>query len=47
MENYSSVGPSAVPEPSTLVLVGLSVLGLVGWRTFRKQGPAINNRSEY
>ena len=32
MEHYSSVGPSVVPEPSTLVLVTLGVLGLVGWR---------------
>ena len=38
MQNYSSVGPSAVPEPATLVLVGLGVLGVVGWRRLRKQG---------
>ena len=40
MSNYSTLPPepSAVPEPSTLVLVGLGVLGLVGWRRFRKQG---------
>ena len=31
MNNYSTISPepSAVPEPSTLVLVGLGVLGLV------------------
>jgi hypothetical protein len=34
MNNYSTLPPqpSAVPEPSTLVLVGLGVLGLVAWR---------------
>ena len=34
MHNYSTLPPepSAVPEPSTLVLVGLGVLGLVVWR---------------
>ncbi len=39
MDNYSSIGPgpSTVPEPSTLALLGLGVLALVGWRRFRKQ----------
>jgi len=34
MHNYSTLPPepSAVPEPSTLVLVGLGVLGLVALR---------------
>jgi hypothetical protein len=34
MNNYSTLPPepSAVPEPSTLVLVGLGVLGLVALR---------------
>jgi hypothetical protein len=38
MNNYSSIGsgPSTVPEPSTLVLIGLGIVGLVGWRRFRK-----------
>jgi hypothetical protein len=36
MQNSSGIGPSAVPEPATLVLLGLGVLGLVGWRRVRK-----------
>ncbi len=40
MDNYSSIGPgpSTVPEPSTLVLIGLGVVALMGWRRFHKQG---------
>ena len=40
MPNHSSIGPgpSTVPEPSTLLLLGLGIAGLVGWRRFRKQG---------
>jgi hypothetical protein len=40
MPNHSSVGPgpSTVPEPSTLALIGFGIVGLVGWRRFRKQG---------
>jgi hypothetical protein len=37
MNNYSSIdpGPSTVPEPSTLALIGLGIVALVGWRRFR------------
>ncbi len=37
MPNHSSVGPgpSTVPEPSTLLLLGLGIVGLVGWRRWR------------
>lgn len=38
MDNYSGIGsgPSTVPEPSTLLLLGLGIVALVGWRRFRK-----------
>lgn len=39
MNNYSSIGPdpSAVPEPSTLALIGLGLVALVGWRRWRRR----------
>ena len=37
LPNYSTLPPqpSAIPEPSTLVLLGLGVLGLMVWRRAR------------
>ncbi|MCP4398670.1 MAG: PEP-CTERM sorting domain-containing protein [bacterium] len=40
LENYSGIGPdepSAVPEPSTVGLLGLGVLGLMAARMRRKR----------